>query len=361
MRRLTLPLAIVLAAPMVATPVALASLHIVRGPAIPPNPRTIPPRTIMVGGPPTAQRTVHAIPRAPRRAGPTNDRPRIASAKLAYREPRRAAPSPLTYHGGYTMTYDLTYPVFWEPRTLQDGTKGDIPGRFNALVYRYFTDIGGSGLYNNNTQYYSQLAGTTTYIQNQSAPGGYVVDTYPYPPGGCRTVYTGRNCVSDRQLQTTLRKVIRVAGWAPSLYHGFFVYVSKGEGVCNSRACYPGDICAYHGYGAHRFGRFIYAPIPYQNACRTRAMGRELAPNHNSAIDSTIDTTSHEQMEEVTDPYEGAWFGDGGLGDEMADRCVVYGPRPFDGGAANQDLRGNVYILQMEWDNLAGGCEQSGP
>src|SRR5580700_4244113 len=84
----------------------------------------------------------------------------------------------LQYHGGPTMqSSSVAYLIFWEPPTLQDGTATYVSPNYNSLVQQYFTDVNGSGLYNNNTQYYD----TTGHIINNSSIGGVWVDNSLYP------------------------------------------------------------------------------------------------------------------------------------------------------------------------------------
>src|SRR4051795_13776813 len=44
---------------------------------------------------------------------------------LMIRRPPRSTLFPYTtlFRSGYTMTYDLSYPIFWEPRKLQSGSE----------------------------------------------------------------------------------------------------------------------------------------------------------------------------------------------------------------------------------------------
>src|ERR1051326_1363640 len=53
----------------------------------------------------------------------------------------------LQYNGGPVMTGTTNiYVIFWEPT-------GNVSSTYHSLIERYFTDVGGTGLYNNNTQY----------------------------------------------------------------------------------------------------------------------------------------------------------------------------------------------------------------
>src|SRR5947209_18915455 len=53
----------------------------------------------------------------------------------------------LNYGGGPVMGGTTNvFAIFWEPT-------GNVSGSYNSQIQRYFGDVNGSGLYNNNTQY----------------------------------------------------------------------------------------------------------------------------------------------------------------------------------------------------------------
>ena len=75
----------------------------------------------------------------------------------------------LQYHGGPVMQSPVvSYAIFWEPPTLQDGTATSVSPNYNSLIEQYLNDVNGSGLYNNNTQYFD----TSGHIANNAAFGG---------------------------------------------------------------------------------------------------------------------------------------------------------------------------------------------
>jgi hypothetical protein len=269
----------------------------------------------------------------------------------------------LAYHGGKVMRTSQTYAIFWEPPTLQDGSTATVSAQYNALNQQYFSDVGGDGLYNNNTQYYQIANGHKRFIRNQSSLAGAWVDTSAYPVGGCADPITGINCVSDAQIQAEVTHAMTVNGWTPSLSKMFFVFTSNGEGSCLSAStCAFSIYCAYHG---HFHARTIYANMPYgatpvpgspDGVCTTLTQ----FPNDHDA-DIEISITSHEHMEAVTDPKLNAWRGGSG-GAEIGDKCAYnYGPITLDGGKANEKWNGHFYVVQQEWDNHTTGCVQEGP
>ena len=70
-----------------------------------------------------------------------------------------------------------TYAIFWEPPKLQTGAPAYVDPGYNAGILRYFKDVGGTGLYNNNTQYYQTVSGNQQHIKNVSGRG------HPCPAG----------------------------------------------------------------------------------------------------------------------------------------------------------------------------------
>jgi hypothetical protein len=268
----------------------------------------------------------------------------------------------LQYGGGLVMrSTSVNYLIFWEPPALQTGTPATVSPKYNSLLKRYFHDVGGTGLYNNNTQYYQVAHGTQQHIVNRSSLGGVFVDTSAYPIGGaCSDPVTPGNCLDDSQIQAEVTHAMNVKGWKASSTHMFYVFTSKGEGSCvDGGLCAFSYYCAYHG----AFGKVIYANMPYG---ATPVPGNAVActtlnkfPNDHDA-DIEISITSHEHMEAVTDPYLNAW--QDSSGQEIGDKCAYkYGPMNYDQGAANEQWNGHFYAVQQEWDNHTSGCVQSGP
>jgi hypothetical protein len=263
----------------------------------------------------------------------------------------------LQYGGGQTMhTTSQSYAIFWEPSKLQDGTPTQVSPTYNSLLTRYFQDVGGSRLYNNNTQYYD----TTAHIANSSSFSTSWLDTSPYPASDCTDSSTPGNCISDAAIQAEVKKAMTANGWTGGLNKMFFVFTSANEGSCASAGeCAYAVYCAYHSYFSNAAGQtVIYANQPYagsSSGCMVPS-----SPNNDIDADSTINVTSHEHMEAVTDPQLDAWTDL--TGQEIGDKCAWdFGTPSLDGGAANVQWNGDYYIVQQEWDNAIGGCTLAGP
>jgi hypothetical protein len=78
-------------------------------------------------------------------------------------------------------------------------------------------------------------------------------------------------------------------------------------------------------------------------------------PNGNDA-DATINVTSHEHNETITDEQGNAWYDRAGY--EDGDKCAwKFGAVS---GSYNQTINAHHYILQLEYSNADRGCVQSG-
>lgn len=246
----------------------------------------------------------------------------------------RAAGGNLTYHGGPIMPHSTqAYAIFWEP------TGSYVSPTYNSLILRYFGDVGGSKLYHNNTQYKG-----TNGAPSGSTLGGSWVDTAAYP---------SKN-LTDKQVQNEVTHAMSTNGWTASLDHIFFVFTAKNENICYGSQCSFSVFCAYHSY----FGaKSIYAAMPYTGT-NLSACGAPSSPNKDIDADSTINVTSHEQMEAATDPLISAWYDSTGA--EIGDKCAwKFGPIGTSGGDVTWN--GHHYIVQKEWDNAKKGCVLAGP
>ena len=244
--------------------------------------------------------------------------------------------SNLLYHGGPVMGgTTLVFAIFWEP------TGSFVSPAYNKLILRYFGDVGPSPLYHNNIQY--KDAGGN--VPTNSVLAGVFVDTAPYPS----------NPISDAQVQAEVSHAQAVNGWVSSIHNIFFVFTARGENICISPGvCSFTTFCAYHNFfGANT----IYGAMPYTGT-NLAACGTPVSPNADFDADSTINVTSHEQMEAATDPLLSAWFDSSGQ--EIGDKCNFnFGPILPSGG--DVVFAGHPYIVQKEWDNARRACVLAGP
>ena len=245
------------------------------------------------------------------------------------------AGSNLQYNGGPVMTGTTNvYAIFWEPT-------GNVSSTYHSLIERYFTDVGGTGLYKNNTQYTDSSGNASS---NTTLVGSWVDSTaYPESP------------LLDSDIQNEVSRAQSANGWTSSIDNIFFVFTEAGEDLCadsSQTQCASNTFCAYHNF----FGsNTIYAAMPY--AASFSCNGGQ-GPNSDQAADETINVTSHEQMEAATDPLLNAWTDSSGQ--EIGDKCAwTFGSVNTDG--SNVNWNSHPYLVQEEWDNAQSGCVLSGP
>ncbi len=270
----------------------------------------------------------------------------------------RTSGDALIYNGGPVMqSGTIDYAIFWEPPKLQDGMTTSVSAHYNSLLQQYFGDIGGSALYNVASQYYDNRSG---HIVNSATFGGAWVDTTSYPASGCIDSATPAGCLTDVQIQAEVTRAMNVNSWTSGLNHIFFVFTSDGEGSCfdsTGGMCSFTYYCAYHSaFEDSNNHPVIYANMPYTGTVLS-ACGVGNSPNNDPAADSTINVTSHEQMEAVTDPLLNAWYDT--QGNEIGDKCAWnFGSVNLDGGQANEHWHQDYYLVQQEWSNALDGCSQ---
>ena len=234
----------------------------------------------------------------------------------------------VSYHGGRVVDGTMNvYTIFWEPTN-------NVQAGYNSLINRYFTDVNGHGLYNNNKQYHDSI-GRYPYAEHLA---GTFTSHLPYP----------ESPLLDSDIQAEVIHAQQVKGWTSRLHNVFFVFLQSGEDLCTDNTgtyCATNYFCAYHS----AFDPLnVYAAMPYDasfSGCNPGA-----SPNHNDA-DQTINPTSHEQMEIATDPLLEGWYDS--LGNEIGDKCYT--------SFGYETWNGHTYYVQREWDNHQVKCVLSGP
>ena len=262
----------------------------------------------------------------------------------------------LTYHNGQVMHANTVRAIYWVPpgysvsanyRSLIDGFFGNVARASGEATNVYYSD----------TQY-RDLSGPIGY---NSQFAGSVVDTNPFPASGCRDGYTAV-CLTDAQLQTEISQVIKANaanGWSTGLSNIYFVFTPKNVGSCAGSECSYSSFCAYHSQIGSGPTATLYANMPYA-AFAPAACGSGQSPNGDDA-DSTINVTSHEHNEAITDPLGTAWYDK--RGQEDGDKCAWNFGHTLGAtasGSYNQAIGTGVYYLQQEWSNRSSGCVLTG-
>jgi len=281
--------------------------------------------------------------------------PDVANSSLS--ETMRTAALALTnpnvvYHGGSVTRTSTVYTIYWGP------PPDTIPDSYQTLIDRWFTDVGGSALYNVLTQYYE--GNPPLHIQNASTLGGSWMDTVnPYPHAG-----TFADPLLDSDIRAEVERAIAANGWPNGgLNAAFFVFTAEGiESCADATDCTIGTAfpayCAYHwSFFSASSDVILYANMPYAG---TWSSGfpyncgiANPSPNDDPDADVEISIASHEQFEIVSDPLGDAWYDR--TGEEIADKCAYqYGSVAVDG--SNVTVNGNPYLVQEEWSNASTTC-----
>jgi len=258
----------------------------------------------------------------------------------------------LRYHNGPVEHTNKTYAIYWVPSgyTMASG--------YSTLINQFFGDVAADSGKTTNVYYTAtQYSDGSGHVQYSSSFGGSYTDTSPLPASGCTDSDTSV-CLSDAQLQAEIQKDIAAAGWTPGPTTEFFLFTAKGIGSCSGSSCAFTDYCAYHSWIGSGSSVILYANMPYADTVASACdVGQH--PNGNDA-DATINVTSHEHNETITDEQGNAWYDL--IGYEDGDKCAwtfgtVSGPN---GAEYNQTINGHHYWLQLEYSNSRRGCVQSG-
>jgi hypothetical protein len=245
---------------------------------------------------------------------------------------------------------------------------------YEATVNQFFTDVAADGVNNVTTNVYSVLPqysslDSTTFDSTTNA----FVDESPYPT--TKTCHDGfdKYCVTNKQLQTEIGKVIAAHGWPTQSSTALYVILTPANvGVCQragkpnfqTNACTTNAFCAYHSATSS----FLYVVEPDDAAVKGDGCDSESSPAGNAA-DSTLSTLSHEHIEAITDPRGDGWWTEDNeqfgafFGAEIGDLCAWNFGDPagttLGGQAYNQVINGHDYWLQQEYSNADTGCVQS--
>lgn len=268
----------------------------------------------------------------------------------------------LNYHtSGVVQTgTHTTYAVYWNPygSTFSSTYQGLINGYFQNVA----ADSGKtSNVYYSDTQYYQNVGGKTTNVTYSESFGGSATDTANPSTKGCSNTAGGSlGCVSDAQVAAEVEKVRAAHGWPTGQGAEYFVFLGNGVSTCSGSSCFVSYFCAYHSsYTTSSGATVIYANMPYTGYSLS-ACGTGQYPNGDSAADSTINVTSHEANESITDYLGNAWYDSAGY--ENGDKCAwKFGTASGTSGSEyNQTINGAHYYLQGEYSNKSRGCVWSG-
>jgi hypothetical protein len=269
----------------------------------------------------------------------------------------------LVYHSGGAVETGThyTYAIYWNPwGAIYSPT-------YQSLINGYFQNVAAdsgktSNVYYSDTQYYQNIGGATTNITYSEAFAGSGTDATTPSSSGCSSTAGGTlGCVSDAQVQQEVQSYITAHNLPDGPNYEYFVFLGNGVSTCSGTSCFVSYFCAYHSSFTDSAGHtVIYANMPY-TGYNLSACGSGQYPNNDSAADSTINVTSHEANESITDYLGNAWYDRTGY--ENGDKCAwkfgtTLGSTSY--GAYNQAIGSGKYYLQGEWSNHSSGCVWSG-
>ncbi len=257
----------------------------------------------------------------------------------------------LSYHNGPVMGTNTVYAIYWIPAGYS------VSANYQSIINGFFQNVAAdsgktSNVYWSDTQY--------SNIQYSSSFAGSYVDTNPFPANGCSDSYTSV-CLSDAQLQAELQKVMTANGWTGGATKEYFIFTPKNVGSCSGSSCAFSQFCAYHSWIGSGSSATMYANMPYA-AFVPSACDSGQHPNNDDA-DATLNVTSHEHNETITDPQGSAWYDKRGY--ENGDKCAwkfgtALGTTGGSGTSYNQVIGTGKYYLQQEWSNKSSGCVLTG-
>jgi hypothetical protein len=261
----------------------------------------------------------------------------------------------LRYHNGPVEHGQTAYAIYWVPSGYS------ISSDYSTVINRFFTDVAAdsgktSNVYYSDTQYYDGSG----HIPYSVAFGGSVVDTNPFPASGCTDVSQTTVCLTDAQIQAEVMRVAQAQGWGNGPAKEFFMFTAKNVGSCSdSSHCAFSYYCAYHSWIGSGSSEYLYANMPYSDTVPADC-DAGVHPN-NSDADATLNVTSHEQNETITDPNGNAWYDLAGY--ENGDKCAwnfgaSIGSTSY--GKYNQLINGHPYYLQQEYSNAHSNCVLTG-
>src|SRR6516225_2885853 len=285
--------------------------------------------------------------------------------------------TPLTYHGGQTMTGGVTvHTIFWTGGTNPfQGRPPGAPHDYIGMIQQYLTDVaaastGTSGqtcttarcnVFTVQPQFgWGTTPGGITHGANtvQFAPGDSMIDTQPYPSKSqqCASPQNVATCIGDSQIQDEVDRVINATGGSRGLHDIWYVFTPPGVDECIAPGvCETNAFGGYHSVSNLGHGPTIYAYTgdPIVETQRVNNPGND--PQGYPDAEHVIDIVAHEVNEAMSDPEGVGWMDPNGF--ETGDKCE-FGPQfgtPLgfapNGSPFNQVVNGHQYMIQEMWAN----------
>ena len=280
----------------------------------------------------------------------------------------------LSYHGGPVMHSVTAHAIFWKPSGYGnfDGGVGSVgtDATYQSTIASFFGDVGPTNFTNIVTQYPDGAGAPPAAF----AYGGSWVDTTSAPASGAN-VAAGQS-IQDSDIQAEVLNAIAANssnGWTTGMGNIYFVFTPLGVNSCADGQCSFSSYCAYHGSFVPLSGTYLGQTVLYANMpdggtgisltngkpsgpCWGAINGSPwpVAPGADLDAYATLNVTSHEQFESVTDPEGTAWYDS--QGNEIGDKCAWDFGAMLAGGGDVMLNNSGAFTLQEEWSNAALGC-----
>jgi PKD repeat protein len=294
-------------------------------------------------------------------------------------------PACLTYYGGPVMLTTTLTPVFWNPSGLGLGYEAGYEAEIEQFIDGLAAESGGEGNFFSVLPQYYEQSGGIKHVAYQVTAGEPQLDAKALPTGAgeqCTDPFPSspspRKCVTDLGVTNELRSLIETRKLPTGIGHEYVVFFPEGMDSCFDAAgteCSGNSYCGYHStllsiYGSQEV-QYANEPDNADAAFNKGCMAEEGV----TAAYATVDTTSHEVSESVTDPEVNVvgklgWYDKEEAGGqeygEIGDMCAWEfkqgdaagsGPEAVEG--PNQMIDGHPYLLQTEWDNAHSTCSIS--
>jgi hypothetical protein len=281
------------------------------------------------------------------------------------------------FQNGPTMRTPIkVFLIFWRgpcpsansgcTRSFDTTVKGGI-GNYETIIRRFVNDVGGTGYFNVNTQYFGSCPEgsdstcvPSNFAKSVTVPsdGVFLDNTSAYAHAGT----TSDPLQDGDDIQAEVQRALAShPTWQAGTSSEFFVFTPIGMNECNSQGCTFKNpqrfICGYHDSFSSNGLDNVYAFMPANFALGCLTTG---APNGQVATDKEIVVMSHEFFESISDPKpnaDTAWNSNNG---EIGDQCngQLGAVRP---NGSNVTLNGHIYVVQQIWSNdpLQNGCRLS--
>jgi hypothetical protein len=204
----------------------------------------------------------------------------------------------------------------------------------------------------------------TTFPSGYTSGDNAIIDTDPYPAGGCTSPEDDAACLTDGQVQAEVDKIIQATSGTPrGLNNLWYVYTPPNVDECIAgTACETTAFGGYHSLSNVGHGVTIYA-YTGDALVESDSVYAFPHPEGNPAAEVAVDISLHETNEAMSDPTGVGYIDSNAY--EIGDKCEFGRPvqplgyasaGPGAGQPFDTVINGHQYWTQSIWSNADGGC-----